>query len=134
MVTKLQKELNDLETELVDLITKEKSTKARLGEVRKRIVEINKTIPFLPSSAKSEVYGRIRITKSESYPTLNVPKFIEVFGLDVFLQCFTITNGEMNLEKWKSLVKAEVVVESMLAECLDQKETPAPKVTVISSQ
>lgn len=130
VTTRLRKTLEDLESSLIYWSGKESEAKQELNSIKKKIRDINSKFSLPEVTAKTQGYGRIRVTQAESYPSMNVPKFIEVFGLEIFLECFTITNGEMDLHKWRQLVKDEKVIENKLAECLDTREPPTPKVTL----
>lgn len=121
---RLQEELEETQANL-------KEAKSKEDKVKAQIIKMSSDYEFPEAENRSEIFNRLKVTYPEGSYGIDHKKFIELYGWDVFIQCFTITKAEMDVAAWTELVRNEEVVESGLKECIIEPRNLKPRVRLM---
>lgn len=124
---KLQQELEAIEeSEAINALNKER--------IKANIIALNSKYEFPEKDSKSEIVGRLKVTYPEANYGLDFQKFIDIFGMELFLRCFTISKAELNVEVWREMVRNEEVVETDLLPCITDPRELKPRITLMKGK
>lgn len=121
---RLQEELAEVQEEL-------KAAKVKEDKIKRQIIKMNSDYEFPEKQERSEMFGRLKVTKPEGSYGVDFKKFIELYGWDVFIACFDVQKAVMNVDVWTEMVRNEEVIESGLKDCIIEPRDLKPRVRLM---
>jgi len=106
----------------------------RAALAKSAIADLNTRYIFPVTDNKSEIFERVKVIRVDGSYGLDFKKFIEIFGWDIFRECFDIEKASLRVEAWTEKVRNEEVKEDDLLPCITEPRDLKPRVGLVKDK